>query len=135
MTGLFEPWHIVVLLVVIMILFGAKRLPGAADALGKSMHIFKKSVSGLHDDPPAPGATTVTQTTVAPAAALPVPPQPLVTQPPVAGTSSAADPAQQQLQDLQRQLQDLQRQAVQRGESLPAAGVPLAEAQRNQQSF
>jgi len=39
----FAPWHIAVLLIVLVVLFGAKRLPGAAESLGKSMHIFRKS--------------------------------------------------------------------------------------------
>ena len=38
------PWHIIILVVVLVVLFGAKRLPGAAQSLGQSMHIFKKSV-------------------------------------------------------------------------------------------
>ena len=44
------PWHIIILVVVLVVLFGAKRLPGAAQSLGQSMHIFKKSVQGLHPD-------------------------------------------------------------------------------------
>ena len=40
-------WHIIILVVVLVVLFGAKRLPGAARSLGQSMHIFKQSVSGL----------------------------------------------------------------------------------------
>ena len=44
------PWHIIILVVVLVVLFGAKRLPGAAQSLGKSMHIFKKSVQGLYPD-------------------------------------------------------------------------------------
>ena len=39
--------HIIILLVVVLLLFGSTRLPGAAQALGKSMHIFKRSVKGL----------------------------------------------------------------------------------------
>ncbi|HET9894815.1 MAG TPA: Sec-independent protein translocase subunit TatA [Streptosporangiaceae bacterium] len=96
---LFAPWHIIILLVVILVLFGAKRLPGAAQSLGQSMHIFKRSMKGLHDDDqPADGDATYTQATVVP----PAPPQQLATPRP--------DPAAQaQIDDLQRQVEDLQR--------------------------
>ncbi len=97
-TDLFAPWHIIILLVVILVLFGAKRLPGAANSLGQSMHIFKKSVKGLHDDDEADSNSAFTQATVVP----PAPPQQLAT--------PQQDPAHQaQLDDLQRQIQDLQR--------------------------
>ncbi|MGB6455800.1 MAG: twin-arginine translocase TatA/TatE family subunit, partial [Streptosporangiaceae bacterium] len=36
------PWHIIILVVVLVLLFGARRLPGAAQSLGQSMHIFKR---------------------------------------------------------------------------------------------
>ena len=44
------PWHIIILVIVLVVLFGARRLPGAAQSLGQSMHIFKRSVQGLHPD-------------------------------------------------------------------------------------
>ncbi len=99
---LFAPWHIVILLVVLVVLFGAKRLPGAADSLGRSMHIFKRSVQGLHQDDQDSAANPSAANASAPApwAASPTPP-PAVTAP---------DPTQQQLLDLQRQVQELQRQ-------------------------
>ena len=50
MGDAFAPWHIIILVVVLVLLFGARRLPGAAQSLGQSMHIFKKSVQGLHPD-------------------------------------------------------------------------------------
>ena len=58
--GLFEGWHLVILLVVIVLLFGAKRLPDASRAIGKSMRIFKSEVKELtnsdddEDDKPSP---------------------------------------------------------------------------------
>ena len=45
-----EPWHLIVLLVVVLILFGGKRLPDAARGLGRSMRIFKSEVKQMHDD-------------------------------------------------------------------------------------
>jgi len=48
--GALRPWHIIVLVVVLILLFGAKRLPDAARALGRSMRIIKAETKGLADD-------------------------------------------------------------------------------------
>ena len=50
MSRLFEGWHIIVLLVVVLILFGYKRLPDAARSLGRSMRIFKSEVDTMRGD-------------------------------------------------------------------------------------
>jgi sec-independent protein translocase protein TatA len=42
--GALEPWHILILALIFIMLFGAKRLPDSAKALGESMNIFKKSI-------------------------------------------------------------------------------------------
>jgi len=47
-----EPWHLIVLLAVILVLFGGKRLPDAARGLGRSMRIFKSEVKHMKDDEP-----------------------------------------------------------------------------------
>jgi TatA/E family protein of Tat protein translocase len=46
--GALSPWHWVILAVVVVLLFGAKRLPGAAHSLGSSMRIFKSELRELH---------------------------------------------------------------------------------------
>ncbi|MFC7550095.1 Sec-independent protein translocase subunit TatA [Plantactinospora sp. GCM10030261] len=48
--GALKPWHIAVLVVVLILLFGAKRLPDAARSLGRSMRIIKAETKGLADD-------------------------------------------------------------------------------------
>ncbi|MFD6175931.1 MULTISPECIES: Sec-independent protein translocase subunit TatA [unclassified Isoptericola] len=45
-----KPWHIIVLVVVILLLFGARRLPDLARSVGQSMKIFKSEVKDLTDD-------------------------------------------------------------------------------------
>ena len=45
-----KPWHIIVLVVVLILLFGAKRLPDAARSLGRSLRIIKAETRGLADD-------------------------------------------------------------------------------------
>jgi sec-independent protein translocase protein TatA len=48
-----EPWHLLVLIAVVAVLFGGKRLPDAARGLGRSMRIFKSEIRQLNDDAPA----------------------------------------------------------------------------------
>lgn len=48
--GALQPWHWIILLLVVVLLFGSKRLPDAARSLGKSMRIFKSEVKELQAD-------------------------------------------------------------------------------------
>jgi sec-independent protein translocase protein TatA len=43
-------WQLVIVLVIILLLFGAKRLPEAARGLGRSLRVFKSETQGLMDD-------------------------------------------------------------------------------------
>jgi sec-independent protein translocase protein TatA len=56
--------ELIILAVVVLVLFGAKRLPDSARALGKSLRILKSEVSAMKSDDKAPEATV---TTTAPA--------------------------------------------------------------------
>jgi sec-independent protein translocase protein TatA len=47
-------WELVLILLVIMVVFGAKRLPDSARALGKSLRILKAETKGLRDDDDKP---------------------------------------------------------------------------------
>ncbi|WP_025135049.1 twin-arginine translocase TatA/TatE family subunit [Leucobacter sp. PH1c] len=44
MLGNLSGWHMLVILFVILLLFGAPKLPGLAKSLGQSMRILKKEV-------------------------------------------------------------------------------------------
>lgn len=46
MVGLDNPLHLVLLLVVVLLIFGAKRLPDIGRSLGSGLRGFKESVSG-----------------------------------------------------------------------------------------
>jgi len=48
--GALKPWHIIIFVVVLVLLFGAKRLPDAARSLGRSLRIIKAETKGLVDD-------------------------------------------------------------------------------------
>lgn len=43
-------WELVLILVVVLLLFGSKRLPDGARSLGRSLRIFKAETKGLRDD-------------------------------------------------------------------------------------
>ena len=47
-------WELVLVVLVIMVLFGAKRLPDASRSLGRSLRIFKAETKGLRDDDKTP---------------------------------------------------------------------------------
>lgn len=48
--GAIQPWHIILVLLVFLILFGSKKLPDAARGLGRSMRIFKSEVKEMQND-------------------------------------------------------------------------------------
>lgn len=50
MPFLREPSHILLLLIVIIVLFGAKRLPDSARSLGRSLRIFKSEMKDMKND-------------------------------------------------------------------------------------
>jgi sec-independent protein translocase protein TatA len=91
--GLDNPWHIALLVVVVLLVFGARRLPEIGRQLGSGMREFKQSVTGQGGSdqaaltPGPPAQSTVTQAS-APAAE----PTPVAT--PVA-TPASAEPGQQ----------------------------------------
>jgi sec-independent protein translocase protein TatA len=66
-------WEILILLLVVLLVFGPKRLPEMGRSLGKGMREFKDSISGIEKDEepqpqlPPPEQPTATQTTSAPA--------------------------------------------------------------------
>ena len=45
MLGNLSGWHLVVIVFVVLLLFGAPKLPALARSLGQSMKIFKKEVT------------------------------------------------------------------------------------------
>ena len=68
--GLFSPMHILIILVIVAIFFGAKRLPELGKGLGSGIREFKSGLSELHadvtDDEPAPVATPASRHEIVP---------------------------------------------------------------------
>ena len=81
MGFLTEPTHLIIIAIILLVLFGAKRLPELGKGLGEGLKGFKEGLKGIND--PTPAAPTVqptVQQTVAPA-------------PPLASTPAAPPPA------------------------------------------
>ena len=53
--GGFGGWEVILVLAVVVLLFGAKKLPELAKGLGQGIKEFKKSASG-NDEPDKPGS-------------------------------------------------------------------------------
>ena len=83
-----SPWKIAIIAVVLIVLFGSKKLPHAARSLGQSMRILKTEVGSLHEDESVAGS-------------------------PVTAAGSAEGGQQSQIDALQQQVRDLQRAASQ----------------------
>src|SRR5690348_7799788 len=110
-----SPWKILIIAVVILVLFGSKKLPHAARSLGQSMRILKREVQGLHEDDDAASA------------ASPESPGGAAAGFPQAELTAAPQSDQQvQIDALQQQIRDLQRAAA-------MDPVPSADAPRTQQ--
>jgi sec-independent protein translocase protein TatA len=92
-----SPWKIAIIAVLIIVLFGARKLPYAARQLGQSMRILKTEVQGLHGDDPDPSAPGQASQVQVPPAQLQAP------------AATAAPDAQAQIDALSKQLADLQR--------------------------
>ncbi|HVW43282.1 MAG TPA: Sec-independent protein translocase subunit TatA [Amycolatopsis sp.] len=89
-TNGFGPWHILIIVLIVVLLFGAKRLPDAARSVGKSMKIFRAETRSMRDEEEKPAEEP--ETRHLPAAR----PEP--------------DAGDKQVADLQRQLDELKKQ-------------------------
>jgi len=105
-----SPWKILIIAVVLIILFGGKKMPDAARSLGRSMRILKAEVQDLHHD----------HDTETPEAAQPAP--------------AIAAPQQQQIDQLQQQIRDLQQQQQSAaGQAVTVNGTAATETPQTQQ--
>jgi sec-independent protein translocase protein TatA len=94
--GLDNPLHIAFLVVILLLLFGAKRLPEIGRQLGSGMREFKQSVTGQGEpEQPAlaPGPPAAAPTQQVPVAQAAVAPEPAAVAP--AAPPAAPEPSQQ----------------------------------------
>ncbi|MEO9096019.1 MAG: Sec-independent protein translocase subunit TatA [Microbacteriaceae bacterium] len=50
MFGNLTGWHLLIILAVVLLLFGAPKLPGLAKSIGQSMRIFKSEVKTMKEE-------------------------------------------------------------------------------------
>jgi sec-independent protein translocase protein TatA len=98
-----SPWKILIVAVVLIVLFGSKKLPDAARSLGKSMRILKTEVTDLHGHEETPEESK---------------PAPAIT----------SQPTQLQVEQLQQQVRDLQAKTA-AAEAAKVSGAPAAGTQ------
>jgi sec-independent protein translocase protein TatA len=103
-----SPLKVLIIAIVVLVLFGSRKMPDAARSLGRSMRILKSEVSKIHDDDEQP--------------------EPATPQAQALTTSTQ----QAQIDALQQQIRDLQQQPQPVGEAV-ANGTPVTETQRSQQ--
>ncbi|MDN4615340.1 Sec-independent protein translocase subunit TatA [Leifsonia sp. F6_8S_P_1B] len=60
MLGGLTGWHLLIILAVILLLFGAPKLPALAKSIGQSMRIFKGEVDELKKDGKSDNAAATT---------------------------------------------------------------------------
>ena len=101
-----SPWKLLIVAVVLIVLFGGKKMPDAARSLGRSMRILKSEVHDLHGDHDHETAE---------------PPRP---------AQALLPPPQQQIDELQRQIRDLQQQPA--GQPVTVDGASVADTPQTQ---
>lgn len=52
----FSPVQLLIVLLIVLVIFGARRLPEIGRSLGSSAREFKKGITGSDDDAPSPPA-------------------------------------------------------------------------------
>lgn len=50
MLGNLNGWHLIIVLAIVLLLFGAPKLPGLARSVGQSMRIFKGEVKTMKSE-------------------------------------------------------------------------------------
>ncbi|MEU1484854.1 Sec-independent protein translocase subunit TatA [Streptomyces sp. NPDC005752] len=88
-----EPWHLLILAIVVIVLFGSKKLPDSARALGQSLRILKSETKAMKEDGTSPGTEPGT----------PAPPPAAQTEPVARRTTGAAPDGTPPLQTPTRQ--------------------------------
>lgn len=72
--GVLQPWHLIIILGIVLIIFGPGKLPEIGGALGRGIREFKDSTTGAVDkgDSAAKSVATVVEPTAAPVVDRPV---------------------------------------------------------------
>ncbi|MFI9386911.1 Sec-independent protein translocase subunit TatA [Kutzneria sp. NPDC052558] len=87
--GEFSPWHLAIVALVFVVLFGARKLPDAARGIGQSLRIFKAEMKAGIDGEPTPAETPAQPASTAQVA------EPLPAAQPTVATNPVTSPVQQ----------------------------------------
>jgi sec-independent protein translocase protein TatA len=74
-------WELILIVIVVVLLFGAKRMPDAARSVGRSLRIFKAETKGLTEDDAKPESLPSAGEPGAAAPSQPAPPAQEATRP------------------------------------------------------
>lgn len=105
--GPISPWQLAILVLVLVLLFGAKKLPDAARSIGRSMKIFKAETKGLREENDEDGEQSSSGSASTEARQLPQV-EASATRTDETSNSSSTD---EQIAQLQRQLDDMRNKA------------------------
>jgi sec-independent protein translocase protein TatA len=87
-------WELLIIFLIVLLIFGARRIPDMAQGLGRGIKEFRKAMRDAHEETPANGAPPPHQPVAAP------PPQPSVAQraqtPPGPAPKTADTPSENQ---------------------------------------
>ena len=74
MGDLFQPTHLLVIAIVLLVLFGGKKLPELGKGLGEGLKGFKEGLKGISDPTPAPPTVQQSAGSALPSVSAPVEP-------------------------------------------------------------
>lgn len=66
MGDLLQPWHLILIAIVAIVLFGGKKLPELGKGLGEGLKGFKDGLKGVTDEPVAKSTPVETAQAVTP---------------------------------------------------------------------
>jgi sec-independent protein translocase protein TatA len=77
MGDLFQPTHLLIIALVLLVFFGGKKLPELGKGLGEAMKGFREGIRGINDPPPPapPAPPTQQQSTPPPVSNAPIEPK------------------------------------------------------------
>ena len=58
MGDLFQPWHLIILGIIVVVFFGGKKLPELGKGLGEGLRGFKDGMKGVTDEVNKPADTS-----------------------------------------------------------------------------
>jgi sec-independent protein translocase protein TatA len=128
--GALEPWHLLILVLIVVILFGWKKLPDAARSLGRSARILKSELGDDDNKSAASGQTVPGQTQPQGGSAPGEAPVSGASGYPQQGQQSYPQQPQQGYQQQGYQQQSSQPQGYQQQGSQPQPGQPGYQPQQ-----